>query len=220
MYRWCTDHHHLFSNAQNHKSQPSLINITSNTSTSITHNSTSTSTPTTIQSHAPSIHSKSKQPVTMQPLFRCPLLLLLPPSTLGMKDVTIKSFGNPPSHTWISINDPVMGGQSTATFTIDKITKVGIFAGEVKDVPSLQAPGFISARTPRTGSLFPDLTTCDGLKLRLRSTTPYDGYRISFGTNFAGTMQYAHKYEAHFDVPSSDSSFHDVLLKFTDFSDN
>lgn len=139
-----------------------------------------------------------------------------------MKDVTIESFNDPPSHTWVSVNDPVMGGLSTATFTVVK--SHGVFAGEVKDVPSLQAPGFISARTPRTGSWFPDLTSCDAFKLRVRSTDSYDGYRMSFGTNFAGTMQYAHGYKAHFNVPidsgSASEPFHEVLLQFTDFSDN
>ena len=82
-----------------------------------------------------------------------------------------------------------------------------------------------SVRTPRTGSWFPDLRSCDGLRLRVRSDGEYGGYRLSFGTNFAGTMPYAHGYKAPFSVPSAQDGgdggeFRDVELKFTEFSDN
>lgn len=146
-------------------------------------------------------------------------LLLLPWSALGRKDVTIDSF-DPASHTWMSVNDPVMGGQSSGSFTVRSADGVGVFAGEVRTVPSLDAPGFIAARTPRTGSWFPDLRTCDGLRLRVRSGSAYAGYRLSFGTNFAGSMPYAHGYKARFDVPSDEGGFHEVALKFDEFSDN
>eukprot|EP00578_Thalassiosira_sp_NH16_P027255 CAMPEP_0181088344 /NCGR_PEP_ID=MMETSP1071-20121207/6736_1 /TAXON_ID=35127 /ORGANISM="Thalassiosira sp., Strain NH16" /LENGTH=540 /DNA_ID=CAMNT_0023170253 /DNA_START=54 /DNA_END=1676 /DNA_ORIENTATION=- len=142
---------------------------------------------------------------------------------VGRKDVIIESFGSPPSHEWISINDPVMGGQSSGTFTIESSTdsNIGVFQGTVKDVPSLGAPGFIAARTPRTGSWFPDLSSCDGLKLRVKTPKPYDGYRLSFGTNSpAGAMRYARGYKAHFDVPEPLSEFHDIELGFSKFSDN
>mmetsp|Transcript_412 Transcript_412/g.890 ORF Transcript_412/g.890 Transcript_412/m.890 type:complete len:538 (-) Transcript_412:134-1747(-) len=153
------------------------------------------------------------------------LLLLLPCSALGKKeagkkDVTIDSF-DPASHEWMSVNDPVMGGQSSGSFTLRD--GAGVFEGEVRDVPSLGAPGFIAVRTPRTGSWFPDLRSCDGLRLRVRSDD-YGGYRLSFGTNFAGTMPYAHGYKAPFSVAPSaedkDGEFRDVELKFADFSDN
>jgi len=158
--------------------------------------------------------------------FRSPLLLLLISrltSVVGLKDVTMESFSNAtnPSHVWISVSDPVMGGQSNAAFIISSDDGgLGVFEGEVKDVPSLSAPGFITVRTTDRGGYFPDVRSCDGLKLRVRSQNPYDGFRLSIGTNFAGTMRFAHGYHARFDVPDVPSEFQDVLLKFTKFSDN
>merc|ERR1711907_27047 len=74
------------------------------------------------------------------------------------------------------LNDPVMGGQSSGTFTVDTAGKFGIFEGVVKDVPSLKAPGFI--KTSADGA-FPDASAAlDGdLVLSVRSTTPeYQGF--------------------------------------------
>ena len=39
------------------------------------------------------------------------------------------------------MNDPVMGGESTGTWTIKD--NYGVFDGQVVDVPKLSAPGFI-----------------------------------------------------------------------------
>lgn len=133
----------------------------------------------------------------------------------AVKDVAVETFGDEPNHVWYALNDPVMGGLSTGTFMVQD--GVGIFQGEVKDVPSLKAPGFIAARTGR-GGYFPDLRSCDGLVMRVKSDTAYEGFRASFGTNFAGTMPYAQGYKTQFDVPVGE--FGDVKLAFTDFSDN
>lgn len=160
--------------------------------------------------------------------FNSPLLLLASlsptlPTILGQKDdVAIESFekGKKPSHFWYSLNDPVMGGQSTGTFVVSSDDGVGVFEGSVKNVPSLGAPGFIAARTQQ-GGRFPDLRSCDGLRLRVRSETAYGGYRFSFGTDHApGNMVYARGYKARFIVPDGSTEFHDILMKFTDFSDN
>lgn len=58
--------------------------------------------------------------------------------------------GNPATtHHWSTLNDPVMGGKSTSNFTIssDDNGGLGIFDGEVVDVPFLHAPGFVQAYT-------------------------------------------------------------------------
>merc|ERR1712048_794820 len=76
------------------------------------------------------------------------------------------------------LNDPVMGGQSTGSWALGD--GFGILDGEVVDVPSLSAPGFIKAAADGT---FPDISAfADGnLVLSVRSSTPeYAGYRVSF----------------------------------------
>jgi len=85
---------------------------------------------------------------------------------------------------FIELNDPVMGGKSTGTWSLDAAGKFGVFDGEVKDVPSLKAPGFIKAAGSGT---FPDVSSALGgdLVLTVRSSTPsYAGFRITFA---AGT---------------------------------
>lgn len=111
------------------------------------------------------------------------------------------------------MNDPVMGGQSTGTWSLG--SGFGIFDGEVVDVPSLSAPGFIKAAADGT---FKDVSAdIDGeLVLKVRSTTPeYEGFRV---TLVAGTMSPAYAcsggsslpfsggcYKAKFSVPEADS---------------
>ena len=77
------------------------------------------------------------------------------------KDIVLEHFGEikiqgdvpgdnttPAMHTWYALTDPVMGGQSTGTATAGE--GLGIFVGEVKTVPSLNAPGFIAMQTRGT----------------------------------------------------------------------
>lgn len=133
----------------------------------------------------------------------------------GVKDVTIEAFGDSPTHQWIGLNDPVMGGMSTGTATV--VNGVGVFEGEVVDVPKLKAPGFISMMA--RGGFYPDLSSCQGLRFNLMSNTDYKGYRVSFGTNHpAGSMPYANGYKTRFDAPVG--FYGDVEIPFTDFSDN
>merc|ERR1712151_727108 len=82
------------------------------------------------------------------------------------------------SFSFKELNDPVMGGKSTGTWALGD--GFGILDGEVVDVPSLSAPGFIKASGD--GS-FPDISAfIDGsLVLKVRTSTPeYAGYRVSF----------------------------------------
>lgn len=142
------------------------------------------------------------------------LILLFPISVSGRKNVVVEQFVSP-VHAWYSLNDPVMGGLSNGVFTL--VDGAGVFDGEVKDVPSLSAPGFIAMRTGR-GGFFPDLRSCEGLILNAKSNSAYEGFRMSFGTNSAGTMPYAQGYKTRFDAPVGD--FGNVTVSFTDFSDN
>merc|ERR1712113_102911 len=106
------------------------------------------------------------------------------PLQVASDEIVLESF-DAPQHTWNSQNDPVMGGKSTSTFTI--ADGFGTLNGTCAIVPSLNAPGFITARTSDDNK-YPDISACQGLAITSRSTsTPanYQGYRISFGSDSA-----------------------------------
>ena len=133
-------------------------------------------------------------------------------------DILLESFSNP-QHTWVQMNDPVMGGKSTGSFNLDNDT--GVMNGNVAIVPFLQGPGFIKAETSTRGETtpWPDVSTCTGIGLTVRSQTEYDGYRISFGKNKPpGGFRYIYGYKADFFPPVSSTTFGDVEIPFTDFS--
>jgi len=127
--------------------------------------------------------------------------------------------------TFNELNDPVMGGQSTGTWTQGT---TGVFDGTVATVPSLSAPGFIKASADGT---FKDVSAAaaGSLVLRLRTTTPsYTGFRVSFAS---GTLSPAYAcsgggsiplsrgcFKAKFSVPAG-ANFTDVAIPFSSFSD-
>jgi len=126
------------------------------------------------------------------------------------------------------LNDPVMGGQSTGTWHVDTAGHFGVFDGEVVNVPSLKAPGFIKAAAD--GS-FPDASSAlaGDLVLVVRSSTPeYKGFKVSFAS---GTLSPAYAcsgggsiplsrgcFKANFQV-SAGSNFASVRIPFARFSD-
>jgi len=130
------------------------------------------------------------------------------------------------TQTFTELNDPVMGGKSTGTW--DQSGTFGVFDGEVVDVPSLSAPGFIKASADGT---FADASAAaaGSLVLRVRSTTPeYKGFRVSFAS---GTLAPAYAcsgggsiplsrgcFKAKFSVPAG-SDFTDITIPFSSFSD-
>jgi hypothetical protein len=134
--------------------------------------------------------------------------------------VVLESFDNP-RHTWEEMNDPVMGGKSTGTFSIEN--GVGKFVGEVNNIPFLQAPGFIQARTTKTDHTFyPDVSKCTALEIVCKSNVKYDGgYRFSFGDAQApGGKFHARGYKATLtNVPTGGDDFGSVTIPFTDFTD-
>ena len=69
-------------------------------------------------------------------------------------------------------NDPVMGGESSATFKT--MNGVGVFDGEVSLLPGYGIAGFIRATVTAT---FPDISSCSTLTLSAKSLTSYSGYR-------------------------------------------
>merc|ERR1711991_606311 len=81
---------------------------------------------------------------------------------------------------WKTLIDPVMGGQSVATATVTD--GHGILDGEVKIVPALSAPGFITAQA----DMKIDASDAEGgdLVMKVRSTTPdFEGFKVSFAAS-------------------------------------
>jgi len=124
------------------------------------------------------------------------------------------------------LNDPVMGGKSAGTWSLGD--GFGIIDGEVVDVPSLSAPGFIKAQAKGN---FPDVSAfIDGsLVLSVRTTNPeYEGYRVTFVSGAAspdfacsagGLLPFSRGcYKNKFSVPAGDD-FVDVKIPFNTFSD-
>ena len=110
-------------------------------------------------------------------------------------EIVLESFSNP-THTWKTMNDPVMGGKSHSSFYIDENQK-GILDGEVVDVPFLHAPGFI---TVRGNGNYPDVSSCTSLVLKAKTNETYGGYRISFGNRHVRGNRYARGYKANFHI--------------------
>mmetsp|Transcript_83423 Transcript_83423/g.221326 ORF Transcript_83423/g.221326 Transcript_83423/m.221326 type:complete len:228 (-) Transcript_83423:173-856(-) len=144
--------------------------------------------------------------------------------------VTLATFDGAPgtSFGFKELNDPVMGGRSSGTWQVNSAGKFGIFDGEVLDVPSLKAPGFIKAAAD---GHFPDASKADGgnLVLKVRSSTAsYTGFRVSFAS---GTISAAYAcagggsipfsrgcFKTKFSVPPG-TDFAEVRIPLKSFSD-
>jgi hypothetical protein len=154
---------------------------------------------------------------------------------IGVTKTSLKStsgsmvtFDGAPATTFkfVELNDPVMGGRSTGTWSLGD--GFGILNGEVVNVPSLKAPGFIKAAAD--GKL-PDVSDfIDGsLVLSVRTSTPeYAGFRVtfvsgatspSFSCAGGGSLPFSRGcFKQKFSVPAG-SKFVDVKLPFNTFSD-
>jgi len=136
-------------------------------------------------------------------------------------------------HHWSTMNDPVMGGQSKSTVTIDRKNGVAHFQGYCAIVPFLKAPGFVTMVTGNgdfpfhRNEKFPDVSSCRALSLRLKSNVHYNGYRISFGNEHVKNGRHARGYKAplvleqqqeHFSSSIDNDEFGDVVIPFHDFS--
>jgi len=166
-------------------------------------------------------------PFKLQEMTRLVLTALAAAIAVAVADVPLVTFDGSEGTTFkfVELNDPVMGGQSMGTWHVEN--GVGVFDGDVVNVPSLKAPGFIKAAAD---GKFPDASSSvqGGLVLTVRSSTPeYTGFRVSFA---AGTLSPAYAcsgggsiplsrgcYKAKFSVPAGD--FTTILIPFIDFSD-
>jgi len=135
------------------------------------------------------------------------------------------------SFTFVELNDPVMGGKSTGTWNQTTGRACGTMTGEVVNVPSLSAPGFIKAAAD---GKFSDASAAAGgaLVLTVRSqTTSYQGYRISFFSGKGGSPSYSCAggggipfsrgcFKSKFVLPPAAAhDFVNVVIPFSNFSD-
>eukprot|EP00041_Stephanoeca_diplocostata_P016478 m.324725 g.324725 ORF g.324725 m.324725 type:complete len:437 (-) comp20374_c0_seq8:1926-3236(-) len=120
---------------------------------------------------------------------------------------------------WVDLNDPVMGGQSTSTFSSTNSDGIAVFNGTTRVVPSLKAPGFCNAKTTDILKRANDASAYinDALLVRVRSTIAYGGYFMSFA---ADTIDPQFKsYKAPFEV-IADGEWRTVAIPFTNFSND
>jgi len=135
------------------------------------------------------------------------------------KDILIVDFAGTSkatTHEWRTQNDPVMGGQSYSTISVDH----GIlnFTGSCRIVPKLQAPGFITVRSVDRDA-WVDVSTCEGIKVNHMSVNDYKGFRISFGTAKPPGSFFPQGYKANINPPSV-GKFADAMLPFNTFTDD
>lgn len=119
------------------------------------------------------------------------------------------------SDVWFLTNDPVMGGLSFSNWTSSKADGMGIWEGEVKDVPSLDAPGFCNVNSERH-IYWPDVSTYSHIVIKARSTIPYKGFKLSFA---ADSFNQFKSFKADFSMQST-GEWEDVYIPFTDFSND
>merc|ERR1711904_217434 len=139
--------------------------------------------------------------------------------------VTLATFdgGKGTTFKWKDLNDPVMGGASTSTFTQQE--GVGIFNGTCRIVSFLHAPGFAKATTSAgwfSKDTFHDASSMvnGSLTLEVRSTTPeYYGFKAEFGAKGVphhGGHEISGTFKAPFNVTGSD--WQTVKVPFNTFS--
>jgi len=146
-------------------------------------------------------------------------------------DVPLVTFDGEPETTFQfkQMNDPVMGGISSGTWSVNEEEQFGVMVGTVRDVPSLHAPGFIKAYAD---GIFNDASEAleGDLVLKLRSSTSeYTGFRVTFA---AGTLTPEHACAGGGVVPFSKgcfkskfvvepgTEFSEVRIPFNSFSDH
>jgi hypothetical protein len=124
------------------------------------------------------------------------------------------------SFTWRLTNDPVMGGRSHSTWSIDKDSKIAKWDGAVEIVPSLKAPGFCNAETSSGLGIFAhfnDASPFTHIQLRARAFKPYAGYKLSFAADTLNPQ--FHSFKAPFKL-AGDGVWHTVSIPVSEFSND
>lgn len=133
----------------------------------------------------------------------------------GASSLPIAVFDGSSPITWRTENDPVMGGQSVSTFTIDKADKVGKWVGQVRIVPFLRAPGFC---TLRGDGDIPSLAQYKGLQFTLQkgAATNISKYQMMIISSNTGGNPRGGEFQANFELGSSATS-QEVFVPFSSF---
>lgn len=138
--------------------------------------------------------------------------------------VDLVTFDGTKDTTWHfhALNDPVMGGQSHSTWTVNSTSQTANWVGETKIVPKLKAPGFCNAETTDgLGILrkFNDASAFTHLLLRVRSAAAYTGWKVSFAADTINPQFGSYKSEFNLTSPG-DGKFHTVAVPFDHFSND
>ena len=120
-----------------------------------------------------------------------------------------------PRTRWRLTNDPVMGGLSTSKITPNHAKNEVNFAGHVRIVPKLHAPGFCDAEA-ESGLLskFPDASSYDGIELVLKATDPLRSFKQSWGAHGKGNFG---SYKAGF-VLSDSEDWQQVFIPWDQYT--
>jgi hypothetical protein len=141
------------------------------------------------------------------------LILLVSVITLVVAEVTyLATFDGATSTSWDwdETNDPVMGGKSVGTFSLDKTNKKGVFNGTCAIVPFLKAPGFCNVISKSSlFRKFPDASQFinGSFMIKVRSSTPeYQGFKLGWSAKgIPRTSRYGNpSFKAPFTVKGTD----------------
>jgi hypothetical protein len=135
--------------------------------------------------------------------------------------VAFETFNAGANKRWTVTNDPVMGGISTSKAVIDESAQLAHWAGEVRIVPSLKAPGFCNLETTdQLTTRYPSAAGTTHLVMMLRTTSPdYRGFKVSFA---ARTLNPQFKsFKTDMDLSQAPSGqWYQVALPWTAFSND
>jgi len=132
--------------------------------------------------------------------------------------VTFDGSKNSGAFKWKLVNDPVMGGVSKSTWTINRTAQMAQWIGDCRIVPSLKAPGFCNAET--SDPFFTHFNNAAGfshLQIKMRSRVDYHGFKISFAAN-TWVPQFK-SFKADFNV-TSDGNWQVINIPFSQFSND
>merc|ERR1711988_1081214 len=119
------------------------------------------------------------------------------------------------------VNDPVMGGRSNATFSLNQADGYAVFDGHAAIVPSLKAPGFCNAETTDGLGVLSrgaDLSGTSHMLLKVRHTGPgYAGYKVSFAADTLNPQ--FRSFKAGFQIKTP-GQWEVVAVPFSDFSND
>lgn len=140
------------------------------------------------------------------------MLSAVPRSVAETKDIVVIENFAAPDMSWYPVIDTFVAGNSTGAVLLED--GLGKLEGEVRTFSSTNAPGFVGMQAQDD---FPDVSTCEGLAVVGRSTTPDYTFEISFGTAHTDVMRYGRGYKSPLKFGDQ---MEEVRISFVDFSDN